>query len=408
MMKSVIASALALVAISQPLFAADNIADLEKAARGEGQLQSVGMPDSWANWKDTWQQLGSIYGIKHQDTDMSSAQEIAKFAAENIADLEKAARGEGQLHSIGMPDSWANWKDTWQQLGSIYGIKHQDTDMSSAQEIAKFAAEKANATADIGDVGGAFGPVAVKQGVTQPYKPSTWADIPNWAKDADGHWMLAYTGTIAFLINKDLVKAAPTSWQSLLGGDYKVTLGDVGVASQANNGVLAAAYATGGSEKNLKPALELFGQLAKQGRLSLNDPTIANIEKGEVEVGVLWDFNALNYRDQIDPKKFDVVIPSDGSVIAGYTTIINKWAKNPNAAKLAREYILSDAGQINLARGYARPIRSNLTLPDDVKAKLLPAEQYANAKPVQDHAAWEQSSKALPRQWQETVMINMQ
>ena len=87
---------------------------------------------------------------------------------------------------------------------------------------------------------------------------------------------------------------------------------------------------------------------------------------------MLWDFNALNYRDQIDPKKFDVVIPSDGSVIAGYTTIINKWAKNPNAAKLAREYILSDAGQINLARGYARPIRSNVTLPDDVKAKLLP------------------------------------
>ena len=53
--------------------------------------------------------------------------------------------------------------------------------------------------------------------------------------------------------------------------------------------------------------------------------------------------------------------------------------QNPNAAKLAREYILSDAGQINLARGYARPIRSNVTLPDDVKAKLLPAEQYANA-----------------------------
>lgn len=329
------------------------------------------------------------------------------FAADNIADLEKAARSEGQLNSIGMPDSWANWKDTWQQLGSIYGIKHQDTDMSSAQEIAKFSAEKANATADIGDVGGAFGPVAVKQGVTQPYKPTTWGDIPNWAKDADGHWMLAYTGTIAFLVNKDLVKSTPTSWQSLLTGDYKVTLGDVGVASQANNGVLAAAFATGGSEKNLKPALELFAQLAKQGRLSLNDPTIANIEKGEVEVAVLWDFNALNYRDRIDPKKFDVVIPSDGSVTAGYTTIINKWAKNPNAAKLAREYILSDAGQINLARGYARPIRSNVVLPDDVKSKLISAEQYANAKPVSDQAAWEKSSKELPRKWQEFVMINM-
>lgn len=330
------------------------------------------------------------------------------FAADNLADIEKAARAEGKLFSIGMPDSWANWKDTWQQISSKYAIAHQDTDMSSAQEIAKFAAEKENATADIGDVGGAFGPVAVAQGVTQPFKPSTWSDIPNWAKDADGHWMLAYTGTISFLINKDLVKKNPTSWQELLSGKYKITVGDVGVASQANNGVLAAAYAMGGSEKNLKPALAFFGKLAEQGRLSLNDPTIANIEKGEVEVGVLWDFNALNYRDQIDPKKFDVVIPSDGSVIAGYTTIINKWAKNPNAAKLAREYIFSDAGQINLARGYARPIRSNVALPDDVKAKLLPPAQYAKAKPVADQAAWEKSSKALPRLWQENVMIHMQ
>ena len=77
-----------------------------------------------------------------------------------------------------MPDSWANWKDTWQQLGSIYGIKHQDTDMSSAQEIAKFAAEKANATADIGDVGGAFGPVAVKQGSPSPTSPPPGPTFP--------------------------------------------------------------------------------------------------------------------------------------------------------------------------------------------------------------------------------------
>lgn len=41
--------------------------------------------------------------------------------------------------------------------------------------------------------------------VTQPYKTSYWNDIPDWAKDADGHWMLAYTGTIAFIINKDTV-----------------------------------------------------------------------------------------------------------------------------------------------------------------------------------------------------------
>ena len=45
MMKSVIASALALVAISQPLFAAENIADLEKAARGEAGGLRVAVAD---------------------------------------------------------------------------------------------------------------------------------------------------------------------------------------------------------------------------------------------------------------------------------------------------------------------------------------------------------------------------
>ena len=117
----------------------------------------------------------------------------AMAADTDLTALEQAARKEGAVNSVGMPDSWANWKDTWQDLSDKYGLKHMDTDMSSAQEIAKFAAEKDNASADIGDVGAAFGPIAVAQGVTQPYKPSTWEQIPEWAKDKDGHWALAYT-----------------------------------------------------------------------------------------------------------------------------------------------------------------------------------------------------------------------
>lgn len=328
--------------------------------------------------------------------------------AADLSELEARARAEGQVNSVGMPDSWANWKDTWRDLGSQYGLKHQDTDMSSAQEIAKFAAEKEDATADIGDVGAAFAPIAVQQGVTQPYKPSTWSEIPDWAKDADGHWMLGYTGTIAFIVNNELVKKVPTSWADLRDGDYQVTVGDVGVAAQANSAILAAAFALGGDESDLSPALDLFADLARQGRLSPVDTNIANLEKGEIEMAVLWDFNALNYRDQIDRDRFTVVIPSDGSLISGYATIINKYAKHPNAAKLAREYILSDAGQINLARGYARPIRSNVTLPDDVQAKLLPNEMYANARPIADFGTWEQSTKRLPRQWQTEVLVHQQ
>ena len=331
------------------------------------------------------------------------------MANEDLKALEQAARTEGEVNSVGMPDSWANWKDTWADLNKLYGLKHLDTDMSSAQEIAKFDAEKDNATADIGDVGAAFGPIAVQKGVTQAYKPSTWEQIPTWAKDTDGHWMLAYTGSIAFIVNKQLVKDVPKSWADLKQGKYKVAIGDVSAAAQAVNGVLAAAIANGGDEKNIQPGLDFFAEIAKQGRLSLSNPTIQTLEKGEVEVGVVWDFNGLSYRDQIDPSRFEVLIPSDGSVISGYTTIINKYAKHPNAAKLAREYILSDAGQINLAKGNARPIRAeHLTLPAEVQAKLLPNEQYAKVQPIKDAAAWEATSKALPQQWQENVIIEMQ
>ncbi|TDF81135.1 ABC transporter substrate-binding protein [Pseudomonas sp. H9] len=335
----------------------------------------------------------------------------AMAADTDLKALEEAARKEGVVNSVGMPDAWANWKGTWEDLAKKYGLKHMDTDMSSAQEVAKFDAEKDNASADIGDVGAAFGPIAVAKGVTQPYKPSTWEQVPDWAKDKDGHWALAYTGTIAFIINKQLVKEAdmPKTWHDLEKGKYKVAIGDVSTAAQAANGVLAAALAYKGDEKNIEPGLQLFTKLAQQKRLSLANPTIQTLEKGEIEVGVVWDFNGLSYRQQIDPQRFEVLIPSDGSVISGYTTIINKYAKHPNAAKLTREYIFSDAGQINLAHGHARPIRAeHLTLPADVQAKLLPNEQYKAVQPIKDAAAWEATSKKLPQMWQEQVIIEME
>ncbi|VVO23494.1 ABC transporter substrate-binding protein [Pseudomonas fluorescens] len=335
----------------------------------------------------------------------------AMAADTDLKTLEAAAKAEGEVNSVGMPDNWANWKGTWDDLAKLYGLKHIDTDMSSAQELAKFKAEKDNATADIGDVGAAFGPIAVKQGVSQPYKPSTWEQIPAWAKDKDGHWALAYTGTIAFIINNKLLHGseAPTKWADLTKGKYKVTIGDVSTAAQAANGVLAAAIAKGGDEKNLQPALLMFAEIAKQGRLSMSDPVIASMEKGEVEVGVVWDFNGLSYKAKMaNPDDYTVLIPSDGSVISGYTTIINKYAKHPNAAKLAREYIFSDAGQINLARGNARPIRAeHIKLPEEVQAKLLPNEQYKGVTPIKDADAWEKTSKALPQKWNEEVIVEM-
>ncbi|MGG0185818.1 ABC transporter substrate-binding protein [Bacillus rhizoplanae] len=336
----------------------------------------------------------------------SAASTVSDSSSLTIEEVESKAKKEGEVNSAGMPDSWANWGETWSEVTQKYNLKHTDTDLSSAEEIAKFESEKDNATADIGDVGISFGPIAEQKKLTLPYKTSYWDEIPKWAKDDNGDWVVGYQGTIAFLTNKELVKNPPKSWDDILKGNYKVTVGDVQRGAQNQMAVLAAAIANGGSESNIEPGIKYFAKLAKQGRLGLTDATPANIEKGEVEVAIVWDFNALGYANQINRDQFDVTIPKEGSVVSGYATIINKYAKHPHAAMATREYILSDEGQINLAKGYARPIR-DVKLPKEVEDKLIPKEQYENAKPIEDYKAWEKTAKELPQLWQEEVLVNV-
>jgi putative spermidine/putrescine transport system substrate-binding protein len=129
------------------------------------------------------------------------------------------------------------------------------------------------------------------------------------------------------------------------------------------------------------------------------------MERAEAEVFLLWDFNALNYRDKLpNAADYEVLIPADGSISSGYTTLLNKHSKRPNAGNLTREYIFSDAGQLNLARGRARPIRvDHLKLPAEVQDKLLPSEQYRAARALKP-ALWTEEVKKLPRAWQREVL----
>lgn len=338
--------------------------------------------------------------------------ETVDLNAMSFDEIAEKAKEDGEVNSVGMPDTWANWGETWTEIEEKYGIKHTDTDMSSAEEIALFANEANDATKEIGDVGQSFGPVAEEQGVTLPYKTSYWDSVPDWAKDDNGDWIIGYYGTITFITNKNLVEEAPTSWQDVLEGDYTLTIGDVSVATQAQSGLLSAAIAFGGDESNIQPGLDFFKTLAEEGRLDMGDTSVARLEKGEIEVAVLWDYNSLGYRSQImennPDANFEVSVPSDGAIQSGYCTIINKYTKRPYAAAVAREYILSDEGQINLAKGYARPIRDDVELPEDVKANLLPDDQYTNARFIEDQEAWDQAVEDLSSSWQEEVVAYAQ
>lgn len=326
----------------------------------------------------------------------------------SLEEIVAEAKKEERVDSVGMPDSWANWGETWKDIERTYGLKHSDVDLSSAEELAVFEAEKNNATKDIGDVGQSFGPLAESKGLTIPFKTTYWESIPDWAKDDDGDWIIGYYGTITIITNRKLVPTPPKSFADILEGDYMVTAGDVMKGTQAQCAVLSAAIANGGSESDITPGLEFFKKLAEQERLDKGEGNMSRLEKGEIACYFLWDFNSLGYRDQFKKNnakaEYDIAVPSDDSVQSGYTTVINAYTKRPHAAALTREFILSDKGQINLAKGYAKPIRSDVKLPEDIAAKLLPDEQYQNARPIKDAKAWEETVKTLGMRWQEEVL----
>ncbi len=346
-------------------------------------------------------------GLTGCDDGGAAAAETVDYNSMSLDDIIAQAKEEGEVNSVGMPDTWANWVQTWEDLNTEYGLQHADQDMSSAEEIAMFKQEGTDGTKDIGDVGQQWGPTAEEEGVTLKYKTSYWDEIPDWAKDDDGDWVVGYYGTMSFIANDEQVPNAPTSYQDILDGDYKVTIGDVVAGASSQYAVLAAAYALGGSIDDMQPAYDFLTQLAEDGRLDTGDPSIARLESGEIAVAMHWDYNTLNYRAQIlennPDAAFTVTIPQDGSVRSGYCTIINKYAPHPAAACLAREYILSDEGQINLARGFATPIR-DVELPEDVQAMHLDPSAYGDNVVDVDNDKWTDVCAELITWYQENII----
>jgi putative spermidine/putrescine transport system substrate-binding protein len=319
-------------------------------------------------------------------------------AAQSLSELAAKAKQEGKIVSYGIPNDWLNYEKMWKVFTTRYGVTQADTDMSSAEEIAKFLAEKNAPVADVGDVGLAFGPIGTEQGAFMPYKNSKWSEIPDWAKGADGHFAAAYYGAISFIINPKLVKNIPRTWADLLRAEYKgkIAINDPRRAANAQYAVIAAAMAFGGSETNLKPGLDFFAKLQKSGNLLPTTPSLANIQKGEVAIGINWDYNGLNFRRQLADNgiKLEIRVPLDGTTVGPYAPVINAFTARPNVSKLFIEFLFSDEGQRLYAEGGAQPIRAKIrnSLPAEIKAKMIPAFQYRKVIPIK---AWKDMSKIV-------------
>jgi putative spermidine/putrescine transport system substrate-binding protein len=328
--------------------------------------------------------------------------------ASDMDSLIAGAQKENKIVSYGMPREWANLGEMWDTFKAKYEIASwEDTDMGSATEIAKFLAEKDNPVADIGDIGILFAPSAVQFGVVAPFKNDTWDEIPDWAKHPEGLWATQYYGTLSFWVNTDLVDPVPATWQDLLKPEYKglVNIDDPRTAAQGNFAVIGAAFANGGDETNIEPGLAFFKKLNDIGNLNPVGLGLSTIQKGEVALGIGWDYLGFGFRDTLAGQvNLEIVIPEDGSTVGPYVSIINKWAPNPYAARLMRNFILSPEGQVIYAKGYATPILPSVEIPADVQAKMLPKEAYASVKPIKNWPAAVASFQQIADSWGNEVL----
>ncbi len=315
--------------------------------------------------------------------------------AQDMDALIAAAKTEGMVTTIALPHDWCGYGAVIEGFKAKYGIdvNELNPDAGSADELEAIRANKDNTgpqAPDVIDVGFSFGPAAKDEGLLQPYKVSTWDEIPANVKDADGYWYGDYYGVLSFAVNKDIVEESPTDWADLLKPEFAASValaGDPRASNQAILGVYAAGLAAGGAAgaDAGERGLGFFAELNKAGNFVPVIGKTGTLAQGATPVIIQWDYNALSGRDTLNGNPpVDVVVPASGVVAGVYVQGISAYAPHPNAAKLWMEYLYSDEGQLGWLDGYCHPIRFNAMaaagkIPQEMLDKLPPAEAYEAA-----------------------------
>jgi putative spermidine/putrescine transport system substrate-binding protein len=348
----------------------------------------------------------------------------AVAVAEPSAELIEAAKKEGMLTTIALPHDWCGYGEVIAAFKKKYPeitVNELNPDASSADEVEAIKANKDNKgpqAPDVVDVGLAFGPQMKAEGLLQPYKVSTWDEIPDNIKDAEGYWYGDYYGVMSFLVNKDLVANTPKDWADLLKPEYagQVALaGDPRASNQAILGVLAAGMATGAAAgKDAGEAgLKYFAELNKAGNFVPVIGKAGTLAQGSTPIVIMWDYNALAARDTLAGNPpVEVVVPDKGVLAGVYVQGISAYAPHPNAAKLWMEHLYSDEGQLGWLKGYCHPARFNAMVkagkvPQDLLDALPPAASYEKAYfPTLEEV--DANKAAVTAGWDSVVGANVQ
>ncbi len=333
--------------------------------------------------------------------------------------LIAAAKAEGELNVIALPDDWCNYGTMMRTFSEKYGIKVNsiNPEAGSADEIQAIRDNRENRgpqAPDVIDVGPAFGPLARDEGLLAPYKVMSW-DTIDGVKDPDGYYYTDYNGVMVFEINLDVVSDIPQDWPDLLDPKYKGQIalaGDPRASNQAAQSVYAAALANGGSLDNVEPGLEFFKELNARGNLL---PLIANtgsIAKGETPITFQWNYLALANNEAFKGNPpLEIVYPKSVNWGGFYLQAISAFAPHPAAARLWQEFLYSDEGHLIWMEGFCAPARladmlQRGVVPEELKAKL-PDPAIVNSAVVPNADQLSAARELIKERWDSVVGLDI-
>ena len=288
--------------------------------------------------------------------------------------LVAAAKKEGMLNDIALPDDWANYGGMIAAFKKKYGIDfaRDNPSGSSAAENQAIVSLKGDPRGpDCVDVGPSFAVAGAAAGLYAKYFVSTYKTIPRAMKDTRGFWTGDYWGAISIAYNGNLVQNAPKTFADLLKPEYKNKVALNGSPLTSNSavaGVLAAALANGGSLNNVGPGIDYFAKLKNVGNFIPVQTTPQTVASGQTPISIDWDYNNLAYVKEFPAAKWKVGVPSDGVYGGYYCQAVSAFAPHPFTARLWQEFLFSDQGQILYLKGFAHPARFT----DLVGRKVIP------------------------------------
>lgn len=323
-------------------------------------------------------------------------------AGDGMDALIAAAKKEGKLNAIALPNDWANYGEVISTFEKKYGIKVEveNPDASSADELNAVSSRKGqDRSPDVIDVGHDFDAQAAKQDLLAPYKVASFGKIADSQKEATGLWYNDMGGYVSIGCDAGRVAKCPTRFSELSDPQYKgkvALTGNPAKSSSAYSAVFAAALANGGSFDNVQPGLDFFARLKLIGNFNPVEATPATMEKGETPIAIVWDYRNAAYADELKAKgiEWKVAIPEDGVFSLYYSQAIVKWAPHPAAARLWQEFLYSTEGQNLWLKGYARPVLLPTMIADGTVDKDSLARLPKVAKDNTSYPSEEQGQKA--------------